>query len=69
MKKNVRILRILFGLFFKVVIAIGQTQEQQPLNVIWISTEDMGPILSAYGTEAIKTPNIDRLGVFMASVP
>ena len=61
MKKNVRILRILFGLFFKVVIAIGQTQEQQPLNVIWISTEDMGPILSAYGNEAIKTPNIDRL--------
>ena len=52
---------IIVALLFKVGLALGQTQVDQPLNVIWISTEDMGPILSAYGNEAIKTPNIDRL--------
>ena len=31
------------------------------LNVVWISSEDMGPILSTYGTKAIYTPNLDRL--------
>ncbi|GIS21339.1 MAG: hypothetical protein CM15mP121_1910 [Bacteroidota bacterium] len=33
----------------------------KPLNVVWISCEDMGPILGAYGNTIIKTPNLDRL--------
>ena len=28
---------------------------------MWISCEDMGPILGAYGNTIIKTPNLDRL--------
>tara|TARA_B100000900_G_scaffold110345_1_gene92146 strand:+ start:3176 stop:4840 length:1665 start_codon:yes stop_codon:yes gene_type:complete len=34
---------------------------KKPLNVIWISCEDMGPILGSYGNDLIKTPNIDKL--------
>ena len=39
----------------------GQDASKQPLNVVWISVEDMGPVLSAYGNNTIHTPNIDRL--------
>lgn len=53
---------IITALLCNGVFAFGQTQSnQQPLNVIWISTEDMGPILSAYGNNVVNTPNIDRL--------
>ena len=31
------------------------------LNVVWISCEDMGPILGSYGNDLIKTPNLDKL--------
>ncbi|MDG5766041.1 sulfatase-like hydrolase/transferase [Balneolales bacterium ANBcel1] len=30
-------------------------------NILWITTEDIGPLLSVYGTPGIHTPNIDRL--------
>lgn len=33
----------------------------KPLNVVWISCEDMGPILGSYGNDIIKTPNLDKL--------
>lgn len=51
-------------LFFALSIfcsVAGQDASKQPLNVIWISVEDMGPVLSAYGNNTIHTPNIDRL--------
>ncbi|MEZ4699939.1 MAG: sulfatase-like hydrolase/transferase [Rhodothermales bacterium] len=35
--------------------------ETPPLNVVWISVEDMSPRLAAYGDTLAKTPNIDRL--------
>ena len=34
---------------------------EKPLNVVWISCEDMGPILGSYGNDIIKTPNLDKL--------
>ncbi len=34
---------------------------QKPYNILWLSCEDIGPIMSAYGTRGIETPNIDRL--------
>jgi N-sulfoglucosamine sulfohydrolase len=46
-------------LFFFVLEAQDNANKQ--LNVVWISVEDMGPVLSAYGNPSIKTPNIDRL--------
>ena len=33
----------------------------EKLNVIWISCEDMGPVLGTYGVNEISTPNIDEL--------
>ena len=38
-----------------------EKKADKPLNVVWISCEDMGPILGAYGNTIIKTPNLDRL--------
>ena len=35
--------------------------DSNKLNVLWISCEDMGPILGAYGVNEISTPNIDKL--------
>ena len=40
---------------------VTEKKIEQPLNVVWISCEDMGPILGAYGNTIIKTPNLDRL--------
>lgn len=40
---------------------LAQKISKKPLNVVWISCEDMGPVLSAYGNKAVHTPNIDRL--------
>ncbi|MDA8763535.1 sulfatase [Flavobacteriaceae bacterium] len=40
---------------------LGQKSNQKPLNIIWLSTEDMGPLLGCYGVEGIKTPNLDKL--------
>ncbi|MGB9747687.1 MAG: sulfatase-like hydrolase/transferase [Bacteroidales bacterium] len=43
-----------------VVNASGQ-QPKKPLNIIWISTEDISPHLGCYGDPVARTPNIDRL--------
>ncbi|MDI6403037.1 sulfatase-like hydrolase/transferase, partial [Balneolaceae bacterium ANBcel3] len=37
-----------------------EARASQP-NILWITTEDIGPLLSVYGTSGIHTPNIDRL--------
>jgi len=39
----------------------AQEATKEPLNVVWISCEDVGPIMGAYGVDQIKTPNIDKL--------
>lgn len=36
-------------------------QNNELPNILWISTEDIGPLISGYGTQGINTPNIDRL--------
>ena len=55
--KNIHLLFILFCCLF----IQAQEKTKKPLNIIWISCEDIGPILSAYGNETINTPNIDRI--------
>ncbi len=52
---------ILFFAFFFVSNINAQNKNNKPLNVIWLSTEDMGPLLGSYGSDAIKTPNLDKL--------
>jgi len=38
----------------------AQTHTQKP-NILWISVEDISPLLMVYGDKSIQTPNIDRL--------
>lgn len=38
-----------------------ETQKEQKPNILWIMLEDTAPLLSAYGTTIISTPNIDSL--------
>ena len=60
MKFSNKINYLLFAFCFVFSVA-GQNSSKKPLNVIWISVEDMGPVLSSYGNKSIQTPNIDRL--------
>ena len=46
---------------FLTLSCVTKKKADKPLNVVWISCEDMGPILGAYGNTIIKTPNLDRL--------
>lgn len=39
----------------------SQSKQIERPNILWLSCEDMGPILSSYGAKGIHTPNIDRL--------
>ena len=54
-----KLILLIIPLFFSCSENIKTTQK--PLNVVWISCEDMGPILGSYGNEIIKTPNLDKL--------
>jgi arylsulfatase A-like enzyme len=53
-------IRISFVAFFFLSVSYGQN-ENKPLNIVWLSCEDIGPILGSYGNTKIKTPNIDKL--------
>ena len=51
---------LLFITFIYSLNSYSKTSDEK-LNVIWISCEDMGPVLSSYGVKEISTPNIDKL--------
>ena len=55
--------KILLSIFFFLFSLFSYSNElkNNRLNVVWISCEDMGPILGTYGVEEISTPNIDKL--------
>jgi arylsulfatase A-like enzyme len=38
----------------------AHAQQQKP-NILWITCEDISPLISAYGDQVVKTPNIDQL--------
>jgi N-sulfoglucosamine sulfohydrolase len=40
--------------------SFGQRKIQQP-NILWISVEDISPLLEVYGDPSVSTPNISRL--------
>ena len=54
-----KLILLIIPLFFSCYENIKTTQK--PLNVVWISCEDMGPILGSYGNDIVKTPNLDKL--------
>jgi arylsulfatase A-like enzyme len=54
-------LKVLLFIFFVFTINIYSKSTDEKLNVIWISCEDMGPVLGTYGVNEISTPNIDKL--------
>ena len=41
--------------------APGQSQAKKRLNVLFITTDDLGLELSCYGETLIQTPNMDKL--------
>lgn len=42
-------------------ISTNAKDKTKPYNILWLSCEDINPILSCYGAKGINTPNIDRL--------
>lgn len=40
---------------------LGMQAQQEHPNIIWITCEDISPYMSVYGSEVVKTPNIDQL--------
>lgn len=36
-------------------------KKDKPYNILWLSCEDIGPIIGAYGAKGVQTPNIDKL--------
>ena len=44
------------------ISCFGQSKaKEEKYNILWLSCEDISPIISCYGAPGIKTPNIDRL--------
>jgi N-sulfoglucosamine sulfohydrolase len=59
-QKTMKIRLFLFLLFFQLsVISFSQSSDKP--NILWISVEDISPLLDVYGDNSIKTPNISRL--------
>ena len=54
-------LKVILFIFFVFSTNIYSKSTDEKLNVIWISCEDMGPVLGTYGVNEISTPNIDKL--------
>ncbi|SMO73681.1 Arylsulfatase A [Fodinibius sediminis] len=48
----------LMGLLF---YGCGDSAEDRPPNILWITSEDNSPLLGAYGDEYADTPHLDRL--------
>ena len=53
-------MRILFSLLVVCGVLQGAEQIDRP-NVLWITAEDMSPVLGCYGDKFAVTPNIDQL--------
>lgn len=53
--------RLLAAVAASVVCLHAATADAPPLNLVWISVEDMSPWLGCYGDDTVPTPNVDRL--------
>jgi len=52
--------RVVFCWLLAVVLA-GPLPAADPLNILWITAEDMSPTLGCYGDPYASTPHIDAL--------
>lgn len=61
--KNTTIINLLLlsTAFFACETGSTQQAELPPPNILWISTEDIGPGLGCYGDDYANTPNLDQL--------
>ena len=41
--------------------ADADAEETKPLNIVWLSVEDMSPWIGPYGDTTVPTPNLDKL--------
>lgn len=50
------------ALLLNLLLTVGAAPaEDPPLNVVWLSIEDMSPWIACYGDDTVPTPNLDRL--------
>lgn len=50
------------ALLLNLLLTLGAAPaEEPPLNILWLSIEDMSPWIACYGDETVPTPNLDRL--------
>jgi arylsulfatase A-like enzyme len=61
MRKFFVLVLILIGLLGAGVRGAEPSTSKRPLNILWLTTEDMSPWLACYGDKTAPTPNIDRL--------
>lgn len=54
-------IHLLFFLLFFQFSAISFSQSTDKPNILWISVEDISPLLESYGDNSVHTPNINRL--------
>ncbi|MGC9332483.1 MAG: sulfatase, partial [Bacteroidales bacterium] len=60
MNNKKKSLLIIFLVSFASLTAWSQNTNEN-YNILWLSCEDIDPIIACYGAEGIQTPNIDRL--------
>lgn len=60
-----RVYSVSFLFFVLLSIGIGfstlAADEAKPLNIVWLSVEDMSPWIGPYGDKTVPTPNLDKL--------
>ena len=61
MKRNLVALLPLLSFCTFPINSAEPLKKDSPLNVVWLSCEDMGPILGCYDNDIIKTPHLDKL--------
>lgn len=59
MKSNLLLLIFIIGAYF--VSCTSETTKPTPPNILWLSCEDISPLLACYGDSTAHTPNIDKL--------
>ena len=42
-------------------VACSEAVEGPPLNIVWLTVEDMSPWIGPYGDRTVPTPNLDQL--------